>query len=145
VRFEPSSGRSPAVASSRQGGAPLRPPGVVQASVSDRTLSRCSSARCCAIMPPIEAPITCADSTAASSITARASCARPCIDSRPRTGEEFPVPRLSNTIARWRRAIQGSSRNHSRELAPRPMIISTGSPRAPASCGPSSRHESHPS
>ena len=40
VRRAPITGRRAAVASRRQGGAPERPPGVVQASTSDRTRSR---------------------------------------------------------------------------------------------------------
>src|SRR5205085_1719171 len=78
--------------------------------------SRWSSARFWAIMPPIETPITCARSTSAASSTQRASATRSAIRSGPLTGSESPVPRLSNTIARWRVAKWGSRRNHMREL-----------------------------
>src|SRR3954470_2479711 len=118
----------------RHGGPPRpwSPPAVVHPRISERTRSRWSSARCWAIIPPIETPMTCADSCPAASRTASASPTRSRMESGPVTASESPVPRLSKTMHSARFAVCGSSRYQALEEPESPMIMSSGSPEPSA-------------
>ena len=127
VRRAPRTGRRAVAASMRHGGLSSIPPGVVALSTSERTRSGWSSARCWAIMPPIEMPWTCAASTPAASITATTSATMSSIDSSPLTAEDSPVPRLSNSTTSDP-SRYGTRRCQSRCVPPSPAMSTIGSP-----------------
>jgi hypothetical protein len=136
VRAGPTIGRNETAAISRRLGASRLPPAVVQASTSERTRS-----------PVIEREVLSdhaahrsADQVGLLDSGGVKHGERVSHHARHRqtlwTREDPPVPRLSNTIARWRRATWGSRRHHIAPLPASPMIISSVSGSSTASDGP---------
>src|SRR3954449_9108387 len=127
---------------------PIRGDGVDMTEVSERTRSGCSTASSCAIMPPIEAPTTCAEGQPAASRTATASSAMS--DSeygaapRRRGGTsrcvDRPTSRLSKRTTANPRSASSAHRPSGQPTiwAPSPMISSTGSPPGSPSCSQAS-------
>jgi hypothetical protein len=104
------------------------PPCDVQASTRRRTHRGKRSASSWATMPPIDAPITSAASTPAALRIARASLAICRIEYGPLGTSLRPMPRLSKTMALYRDAREGSTRNHISCVKLRPMIRRMGGP-----------------
>ena len=116
--------------------------------VSVRTRAGCLMASAWAIMPPMEAPATCADGQPSVSITARASSAmsssrygeadgRSIILSQPGAGVpvkcvDSPASRLSNLATRKPRPARAAQKSSGQIsiCAPVPLISSSATPSA---------------
>ena len=95
---------------------------------SDRTRSGRARVSSCAIAPPIEKPITCAEEMPSASQTPAASAAMSRTVNGPSGRVEEPTPRLSITVTRYRSANTGVWPSQAAPSSPRPHRRSTSSP-----------------